>query len=231
MNFNNRVVVITGASKGFGKALARAFRDEQARVVITGDNEAELKVAAEELGTAHMVADVRRPEDAQKVADFARAELGSVDVWINNAGIQIAPSDTEGVAVDKLRNLFDINFFGYFYGCQAALSVMKPKGSGLIINVNSTAGLSGKPGLSAYVSSKFAVKGLSETIRQEVQGTGVELYQVFPGGMKTDIYKEKIPADIGDYMDVDYAVGLIMANLRLDMPDPDLVIRRPNAGK
>ena len=80
---------------------------------------------------------------------------------------------------------------GYFYGCQVALSYFKKQGYGAVINVNSTAGLEGKPEIAAYSAAKFAIKGLTESIRKEVKDLDVKIYAVFPGGMKTDLYKEK----------------------------------------
>ena len=104
---------------------------------------------------------------------------------------------------------------------------MKISGVGTIININSTAGLSGKPGLSAYVSSKFAIKGMTESLREELKDTAIQVYQIFPGGMKTDIYKEKVPSDIDNYMDVSYAIEKVIDNFKLPEPELDLVIKRP----
>ncbi|HTE21797.1 MAG TPA: SDR family oxidoreductase [Candidatus Limnocylindria bacterium] len=227
MRFTDNVVVVTGGSKGFGKGLAGAFIKEGAQVVITSTNEAELKAAAKEIGAQYLVADASSIEDTKSLANYAQDKFGRIDIWANNAGVQIAPTNVEEISVDKLHRLFDVNFFGYFYGCTAALKAMKEQGKGTIININSTAGLAGKPGLSAYVSSKFAIKGLSESIREEVKRSGIRIYQVFPGGMQTDIYHEKVPADIGDYMQIEYAVDKVMNNLKLDVPELDLVIKRP----
>lgn len=227
MDFVDKVVVITGGSKGFGEALARAFTKENARVIISSHDESELSATAEKLGVDPHAADVSSYEEVRALADHVTKKYGRLDVWINNAGIQIAPSSIESVRVDKLRELFEVNFFGYFYGCMVALKTMKHQNHGLIINVNSTAGLSGKPGLSAYVSSKFAIKGLSESIREELKGSDIRLYQIFPGGMQTDIYHEKVPADFGDYMPVDYAVEKVMQNFKLPEPEQDLIIKRP----
>ncbi len=128
----------------------------------------------------------------------------------------------------NLKNLFEINFFGYFYGCQIALLKMKEQGNGVIININSTAGLDGKSGISAHCSSKFAIKGLTESIRKENQDTDIKILGVFPGGMQTEIYKEKYPADFEDYMKVDYAVEKVMANLKSENPEIDFIIKRPS---
>lgn len=227
MNFANKIVVVTGGSKGFGKALAELFIKEGSQVVITSTNKAELEATAGEIGANHFVADAANYEDVKALGKYINEKFGRIDVWVNNAGIQIAPSNTEDVDIEKLHTLFGINFFGYFYGCKVALKSMKNRGEGLIVNINSTAGLSGKPGLSAYVSSKFAIKGLSESVREELKETDIQLFQIFPGGMKTDIYHEKVPADIDEYMSVGYAIEKVAENFKSDNPEADLVIKRP----
>jgi short-subunit dehydrogenase len=104
---------------------------------------------------------------------------------------------------------------------------MKRQNSGLIININSTAGLDGKAGLSAYSSSKFAIKGLTESIRKELAETNIKIYGIFPGGMQTDIYKEKYPSDISEYMLVDDVANKVIINLKSDIPEHDQIIKRP----
>lgn len=227
MNFTNKIVVVTGGSKGFGKALAELFIKEGAQVIITSTNETDLKATAKEIGANYFVADAAVYDSTVALANYTLETFGQIDVWVNNAGIQIAPSDIEGVNVDKLHKLFGINFFGYFYGCRVALESMKKRNEGLVINVNSTAGLSGKPGLSAYVSSKFAIRGLSESIREELKDTNIQVFQIFPGGMQTDIYQEKVPADIDEYMSVDFVIEKVAKNLKSDNPEVDQVIKRP----
>lgn len=228
MNFSDKAVVVTGGSKGFGRALAEAMIKQGAKVLITSTNEDEVKATAAEIGADYAVADASSFEATAAVAQQAIDKFGKIDVWVNNAGVQIAPSKLEDVDLDRLHYLYGVNFFGYFNGCKAVLPSMKQQGSGLIINVNSTAGLSGKPTLSAYVSSKFAVKGMTESLREELAGTGIEVYQIFPGGMQTDIYHEQIPADIDQYMSVDYAIEKVMTNLAAEKPKQDLVIKRPS---
>lgn len=227
MNFSEKVVVVTGGSKGFGRALAEAMIKQGAKVLITSTNEEEVTATAAEIGAEYAVADASSFEATAAVAQQAIDKFGKIDVWVNNAGVQIAPSKLEDVDLDRLHYLYGVNFFGYFNGCKAVLPSMKQQGSGLIINVNSTAGLSGKPTLSAYVSSKFAVKGMTESLREELAGTGIEVYQIFPGGMQTDIYHEQVPADIDQYMSVDYAIEKVMTNLAADKPEQDLIIKRP----
>src|SRR3989344_1377243 len=202
MTLQDKVIVITGASQGFGKALAKALKQENAQVVISSHDKKNLERTAEELSVDHFLADVTSFDNVKKLSEYVFEKYGTIDFWINNAGIQIAPSFVEDVDIKKLHNLFEINFFGYFYGCQIALSQMKKQNSGVIININSTAGLDGKPEISAYASSKFAIKGLTESIRREVKDLDIKILGVFPGGMQTDIYKEKYPDDLKEYMNI-----------------------------
>ena len=227
MTLQDKVIVITGASQGFGKALAKAFKQENAQVVISSHDKENLERTAQELSVEHFLADVTSFDNVKKLGEYVVEKYGKIDFWINNAGIQIAPSFVEDIDIKKLHNLFEINFFGYFYGCQIALSQMKKQKSGVIININSTAGLDGKPEISAYTSSKFAIKGLTESIRREVKDLDIKILGVFPGGMQTDIYKEKYPDDLKDYMEVDTVVEKVISNLKSENPEIDFIIKRP----
>ncbi len=223
-----KVIVITGASQGFGKALAQALKHEGAQVIISSHDEKSLEKTARELSVDFFLADVIAFENVKKLGEYVVEKYKEIDYWINNAGIQIAPSLVEEVDIQKLRYLFDVNFFGYFYRCQVVLLQMKKQKRGVIININSTAGLEGKPGISVYVSSKFATKGLIESIRKEVKDSDIKVFGVFPGGMQTDIYKEKYPDDLKDYMDVNFGVEKVIVNLKSESPEVDFVIKRPN---
>ena len=226
MDLNNKVVVITGGSKGFGKSLATLLKKENCQVIISSNNKEDLEKLKQEILVDYFLADVAIPGDIKKLAEYVFNKHGRIDIWINNAGIQIAPSLIEDIEVEKIKRLFDINFFGYFYGCQVALKYMKNQGFGFIININSTAGLDGKPMISAYSSSKFAIKGLTESIRKEV-ADNIKIYAVYPGGMQTEIYKEKYPDDIKEYMIADDVAKKVIDNLKSDNPVLDLIIKRP----
>lgn len=226
MDLNNKVVIITGSSKGFGKSLAALFKKENCQVIISSNNAEDLEKVKEEISVDYFSADVTNLSDVKNLAEYAFGKYGQIDIWINNAGIQIAPSLIEDIEVEKIKRLFDINFFGYFYGCQTALKHMKEQGFGVIMNINSTAGLDGKPMISAYSSSKFAIKGLTESIRKEVPDN-INMYAVYPGGMQTEIYKEKYPDDIKKYMIVDDVAKKVIDNLKSESPVLDLIIKRP----
>lgn len=231
MKLKNKIIVITGGSRGFGKALAKQFVGAGSKVVVSSNNKNELKTTAEELLVDLFVADVTDLKAVEDLADYVIKKYNQIDIWINNAGIQIAPCSVEEVDIEKLHRLFEINFFGYFYGCQSALRQMKKQGDGLIINVNSTAGLGGKPQLSAYCSSKFAIKGLTESIREEIANSPIKIYSLHPGGMQTDIYKEKYPEDLQDYMLVDDVAEKVINNLKSAEPEEDFIIKRKKSSR
>jgi NAD(P)-dependent dehydrogenase (short-subunit alcohol dehydrogenase family) len=192
MELKDKIIVITGGSQGFGKSLAGALKKEGANIIISSHEKENLELSAKELYTDSFIADVTSTEDVEKLAEYVIQKYGKIDVWVNNAGIQIAPSLAEEVNIEKLHYLFDVNFFGYFYGCQVALTQMKKQNSGVILNINSTAGLDGKPGISAYSSSKFALKGLTESIRKEAKDLNIQVYEVFPGECKLIFIRKNI---------------------------------------
>lgn len=225
----NKIIIITGGGKGFGKSLARSFAKRGAKIVVASNNEAELLSTAKEIGHDAFVCDVTKPEQLAELGAYAYKKYGAIDIWVNNVGIQIAPSNIEDVDLDKLHRLFDVNFFGYFYGCQVALKYMKKQKHGTIININSTAGLEGKPGISAYSASKFAIRGLTESLRKETADTKIKIFGVYPGGMQTEIYQGKYPDDFSKYMDPGEVAEKLVANLESQNPKEDVTIRRPTS--
>lgn len=227
MLIEDKVAVITGGSQGLGKSLASQLAKSGCRVIISSNNKENLEKTAKELSVDYFLADVTVYDNLLNLGKYVFGKYGAIDIWINNAGIQIAPGAVEEVDIKKLHYLFEVNFFGYFYGCQIALRYMKKQERGLIININSTAGIEGKPMLSAYCSSKFAIKGLTESIRKENINSDIKIYAIYPGGIQTDIYKEKYPSDIKEYMQVDEVAEKIIKNLMSDAPKEDLIIRRP----
>ncbi len=227
MDLRGKVIAITGSSQGFGKALAKAFTEAGSKVIISSNDQKSLSITASELNLDSYLCNVAFHEQLQTFGNYIIDKYGHIDIWVNNAGIQIVPSPIENVDIQRLRKLFDINFFGYYFGCQIVIPIMKRQKYGMILNINSTAGLDGKPGLSAYSASKFAIKGLTESIRKELINTDIKVLGIYPGGMQTDIYKEKYPIDIKEYMLVDDVANKVITNLSSNNTEIDLVIKRP----
>ncbi|MDJ0836635.1 MAG: SDR family oxidoreductase [Acidobacteriota bacterium] len=183
-----QTAVVTGAASGIGKALARRLREEGYALALCDVNDQALTALAEELGgdVLTWAVDVR---DREAVFDFAGETLkrfGRVDLVINNAGVALAVPFMD-MTYEDLEWVMDINFWGVMHGCKAFLPSMIAQGSGHLVNISSSFGLVGIPTQSAYNAAKFAVRGVTECLRQELNTTGVGVTCVHPGGIKTNI--------------------------------------------
>lgn len=189
-----KVVCITGAGRGLGAALARAFAAQGASLVLASRTPPELEALAAELGAACKVpvlavpTDVRVKSEVDALIDAALGEFGQLDVMVNNAGLAIY-GPVESVTPDQLDLMIDTNLKGTIYGSQAAFRVMKPRRSGLIVNISSIAGKLHLPNESAYNASKWAVNGFTGTLRLEAEPHGVKVSCVCPGGIDTPFWK------------------------------------------
>lgn len=229
MELKDKAVVITGSTKGLGKALAEAFVREGAKVVVSSRNESEVNSVAGELGAFGVAADVTKEDDMEKLVGEAAKKFGRVDVWVNNAGIWIPHGPIEELDMARVRQMVDVNLFGTMYATKAILPVMRKQGSGVIVNILSTSALSGRPGSSAYSASKYGATGFTKSLQLEVQGSGVQAIAVYPGGMQTHLFDEKKPEDIGKYMQPSFVADKILENLKAAEPQQELIIRRPNS--
>jgi NAD(P)-dependent dehydrogenase (short-subunit alcohol dehydrogenase family) len=187
-SLNGHVAVITGGGRGIGKALAHALAREGVRVAIGDVDAAAAQAAAAEVGdgAAGDFLDVTDNAGFTAYLDGVEARLGPIDVLVNNAGIMpITPLDQESEAsVDRQLN---INLRAVIHGTQEAMRRMRPRGRGHIVNVASLAGKAGYPNLATYAATKHAVVGLSEAVRFELRGSGVEVSCVMPGIVNTEL--------------------------------------------
>ncbi len=188
-SLNGQVVAITGGGRGIGRATAAALIAQGARVAI-GDIDAPLaERTASELGagTIGTALDVTDRESFTAFLDEAERQLGPLDVLINNAGIMpVGPFENE--TDDCAQRLIDINVHGVILGSKLAIQRFKPRGRGHIVQLASIAGKGGFPGGATYCATKHAVVGLTEALRAELRGTGIELHQVLPIGVNTELY-------------------------------------------
>lgn len=190
-NIKGKVVVITGASSGLGEATARLLSAEGATVVLGARRADRLKALADEL-TAHggqaiaMTTDVADRNQVKKLADAAVEKFGRVDVMINNAGL-MPQSPLERLKIDEWDRMIDVNLKGVLYGIAAVLPHMQRQKSGHIINVSSVAGHKVGPGFTVYAATKFAVRALSEGLRQEVKPYNIRTTVISPGAVATEL--------------------------------------------
>jgi NAD(P)-dependent dehydrogenase (short-subunit alcohol dehydrogenase family) len=187
-SLNGKVVAITGGARGIGKATATALVRKGCRVAI-GDLDlalAEQTAAALGGGTIALPLDVTDRSSFAAFLDEAERQLGPLDVVVNNAGIMpVTPFVEEGE--DSIRRQVDINLHGVIAGTQLAIERMQPRGRGHIVNIASQAGKGGVPGIATYSATKHAVVGLSEAVRLELRGSGVEVSCVMPTVVNTEL--------------------------------------------
>lgn len=181
MNLQGKTAVVTGGSKGIGRAIATSLLGVGAKVVITARNEVEVKAAASELGPdcEGVVCDVQDYD--QVVALFKEREI---DVLVNNAGIGLFES-VENMRPEDFRAVLETNLFGVFYCCHEAIPIMKRRGGGYIFNISSLAGANPHPRMAAYNASKFGLNGFSEALMQEVRHDGIKVSYIMPGSVNT----------------------------------------------
>ncbi len=207
-SLGGNVVAVTGGGRGIGRASAAALIEQGARVAI-GDIDAELaRRTAQELGagTIGLPLDVTDARSFESFLDRVEADLGPLDVLINNAGIMpVGPfvEEEESAA----HQLVDVNLHGVINGSKLALRRFLPRGHGHIVQIASTAGKFGFPGGATYCATKHAVVGLTDAISQEVRGTGVQISLVMPVVVKTELgsglpvargFKHVEPSDVAD---------------------------------
>jgi len=197
-----KVAVVTGGTKGIGRAIAKAFVAAGLKVAITARNEDEITDAVSQLNlagpgtaTGH-VCDVREYEQVKSL--FATlANSGGVDILINNAGIGIFAT-VESMSPDEFRTVLETNVFGVFYCCHEAIPLMKRRGGGYIINISSLAGANAHPRLAAYNASKFGLNGFSEALMQEVRHDGIKVSYIMPGSVNTEFGGDE-PSDANSW--------------------------------
>lgn len=204
----NQVVMITGASKGLGKALTLAFAKMGANLAICARGEKRLKEVmgeAEKLGAERVLAvtaDVSKSRDVERFVAMTEEAFGKIDVLINNASI-LGPSPMPlllDFPEEDFAEVLRVNTISAFLVTRRVLPGMLLRNIGSVINVTSEAGNTGYAGWGAYGISKFAVEGLTETWADEVSETGVRVNMVDPGEMDTEMHQLAVP-------DCDYALA------------------------
>lgn len=194
-SFENKVAAITGAGSGIGRALAYALARQGCHLALSDVNVEGLAETAEQarkLGVTvtHTPVNVADREAMHAWADQVVLDHGRVNLIFNNAGVAHAGT-VEGSDYAEYEWIMNINFWGVMHGTKAFLPHIKATGEGHVVNVSSVFGLFAQPGMSAYNATKFAVRGFTEALRQELdmEGCGVSASCVHPGGIKTNIAK------------------------------------------
>ncbi len=188
MTVQGRAVLVTGASRGFGRAMAKAFLDAGAHVIGVGRDPEAMgeahEIFARTGGTFEMVTCDVRDEDA---VVQCISGLDQIDVLVNNAGIARGGPFLE-TPTEELREILDINVIGAFVVMREVVRKMVGSGGGLVVNIASDAAVKGIAGMAPYVSSKHALLGMGRSVREEHRGDGIRVTTYCPGGISTDIF-------------------------------------------
>jgi 3-oxoacyl-[acyl-carrier protein] reductase len=185
-----RAALVTGGTRGIGRAIALALAEEGYRVAISGRTADSVRGALESLAksgrpVAGFPADARREEDQKKLIDFVEGEFGRLDVLVNNAGIG-GFERVDEMAPERFREVLETNLFGAFYAIHYAAPLMKKGGGGFIVNIASLASVNAFGGGAAYNASKFGLLGLSDAAMLDLRHDGIRIASILPGSVATE---------------------------------------------
>ena len=202
---NKKTIIITGASRGIGRAIARKLSGHH-NLVLVARNKVELTKLADDInsngGTAvALECDVSVEEEVERTIEIVMKTFGQIDVLINNAGIG-SFKRVDQFSLEEFNKIYQVNVIGTFLFCKYAAPVMINQKQGQIINISSVAGLNGFKTGTAYASSKFAVVGFTESLREDLKEFGIAVTVVCPGTVKTEFGD----ADLGKLQSAEYAM-------------------------
>jgi short-subunit dehydrogenase len=229
MRLEGAVVIVTGASAGIGRETALEFARHGANVVVAARRENRLKELAsriEMIGVQALVVptDVARTQDVERLVRATIERFGRVDVLVNNAGFGFSGTIEETTEED-MRELMDVNYMGAFNATRAVLPHMRNQNQGHIVNVASVVGKVAFPFHGAYSATKFAMVGMTESLRGELDGSGVTASVVLPGSTKTEFFDVQrtndghVSAPTGPQQDADQVARAIVRSVNKPLPE------------
>lgn len=183
-----KVIVITGASGGLGKTLTERLSKEN-NVIALATTEEKLQKVAEDNNCNYKVCDVSDYNQVEKCTNEILEEFGKIDILINNAGLWIQEELEENDA-ERIHAVIDVNLLGMIYMSKAVIPMMKKNQDGIIININSQAGINHKAERVVYNASKWGVTGFSKSLQDEVAKYGIRVTDIMPGMLKTDMFNK-----------------------------------------
>ncbi|MFT6052255.1 MAG: short-subunit dehydrogenase [Halioglobus sp.] len=188
-----KIAVITGAGSGIGRALAQQLNREGCRLLLCDISEEGLNETLNSLSDKSLAAqgrtlDISVKGDVQAWASDIAEQFGAIDILVNNAGVATGAT-VEDSKYEDIEWLMGINFWGVVYGTKEFLPLLRKSSQGHLVNISSIFGMMGVPTQSAYNAAKFAVRGYTEALRQEMAGSNVHVCCVHPGGIKTNIVR------------------------------------------
>lgn len=203
MDLKGKVAIVTGGTRGIGRAVAEALVREGVDVCIGARKRSEIDQTVDVLGGLRLgritgiVCDVCVHSQVKVLIERTVTDLGGLDILVNNAGVGIF-STVEETSPEDFRAVIETNLFGVYYACYEAIPVMKLRGGGYIINMSSLAGANPHPRMAAYNASKFALNGFSEALMQEIRHEGIKVSYIMPGSVNTEFGGDE-PSEARDW--------------------------------
>ena len=199
--FNDQVVVITGASSGIGRATALEFAREGAKTVLVSRSLEKLERVADEIRSFNpnvlaVPTDVSSPEQVHEMVEKVLSEVGRIDVLFNNAGSSYVGRVEDENFVENAKKMIDVDYFGTVYTTKEVLPVMQKQGSGHIMNMSSVVGRKAFPHFGGYSSVMHAISGFTDSLRQELSGSGINVSIIHPALTQTPLLNHVKPEDM-----------------------------------
>lgn len=199
MKLKDKIILVTGGSKGIGKGISKVFLNEGANVIICARNKEELESAENELKNdghiSSLRADLTNLSDITLIQEYISNNYGKLDILVNNAGILGLNTKIEDYPENLWNKVIDINLNSQFYITKALIPLLKKSNNGSIINVSSTVGRQGRAKWGAYSVSKFGIEALTQILSQELEEFNIRANSVNPGGTRTDMRAEALPGE------------------------------------
>ena len=232
MELRDAVALVTGGSEGIGRAIAEALMHQGCKVTITGRREEVLKDTADELGLDWIAGDVGNETDAVRTVSSVIERHGRLDILVNNAGYGMFKPLVD-TTLDELKDMYQTNVFGTFLMAKEAAKQFIKQGSGELINISSTSSLKGSSGRTAYGSSKFALRGMTECWRDELRRHDVRVMLVNPSEVMTDfaakagVERERSDKKLRPKEIADAIVGALKVDARGFIPEFSVFATNP----
>lgn len=224
-----KVIVITGASDGLGKTLTESLSKEN-NVIALATTEEKLQKVAEDNNCNYKVCDVSDYHQVEKCTNEIIEEFGKIDILINNAGLWIQ-EELEENDEKRIHDVIDVNLLGMIYMTKAVIPIMKKNQDGIIININSQAGINHKAERVVYNASKWGVTGFSKSLQDEVAKYGIRVTDILPGMLKTDMFnKMNIKKNMENGLDTKEVARLVefIIDTPKDVMIPEIGIKNIN---